>query len=102
MNRIALTRLKRSKAGMRWAFDPVRAEKRVMIRGGGWYWRPNRSGHTDQASEAGVYTFADALDASSHCGAEKSIVYEFVEDDRPLTQEPKGPAMLMLRTRGVT
>lgn len=29
-------------------------------------------------NEAGVYTLADALDASAHCGPEKHIFYETV------------------------
>lgn len=31
-----------------------------------------------QRDEAGTYTLADAFDATSHCGQEKGIYYDFI------------------------
>jgi hypothetical protein len=42
------------------------------------WWRPNCQGYTAYATDAGIYTFSDAWDATSHCGPEKKIVYEAV------------------------
>lgn len=42
------------------------------------YWRANGSGYTEDIKEAGVYTLAQALDCSSHCGPEKKIEYRFI------------------------
>lgn len=72
----------------------------VRIYSGQWgaYWRPDRSGYTGFA-ESGVYTFADAFDASGHCGPEKRIIYEFLPKDTLInpTQESRGKAVLLLR-----
>ena len=39
------------------------------------WWRPERAGYTTLLETAGVYSFADAYDATKHCGPEKRIVY---------------------------
>ncbi|BCE02956.1 hypothetical protein [Marinicellulosiphila megalodicopiae] len=44
----------------------------------GYYWRSNGSGYGGK-SEAGIYTFKDAYDRTSHCGKEKGIYFEFIE-----------------------
>jgi hypothetical protein len=41
------------------------------------WWGPGRCGYTTDPREAGVYTLANAYDATSHCGPEKQIHYEF-------------------------
>lgn len=40
------------------------------------FWRANCSGYTVSRLDAGIYPFADAWKATSHCGPEKGIVYE--------------------------
>ena len=37
------------------------------------WWRENRCGYTTHKMEAGIYRFADAYDATAHCGPEKRI-----------------------------
>lgn len=44
------------------------------------YWRPNFSGYTTFSEAAGVYTFEEAWKNSNHCGPEKGIRYEIVEE----------------------
>ena len=39
------------------------------------YWRPNRSGYSTDKRGAGIYPFAEAWAATSHCGPEKQIHY---------------------------
>ena len=51
---------------------------RIWSRQWGAYWRSNRAGYTMQRDEAGVYTLSDAFDATSHCGPEKQIYYDFI------------------------
>jgi len=94
---IDLERLK-TKAGKKWLKKTRLLNHCVYLIGEGWFWREQRAGYTDVKSSAGIYTFADALDASFHCGAEKRIQYMFVDNDslQP-TQEPKGKAKLMLK-----
>lgn len=90
---ISLERLK-TKTGMAWM--QKNKDKKVMIHSGecGLYWRPNRSGYTYLENEAGVYTLADAYDASGHCGRGKCISYKLCS--REITQEPRGKAKLLL------
>ena len=94
--RVWLQRLKTG-AGKKWC--AARADRLVRIKSNGYYWRNNRCGYTSSRSDAGVYTFADALDASAHCGPEKWVQYEFVGADEQVvpTQESAGPAKLLLR-----
>lgn len=95
---VPLDRLK-TNAGRRWA--AARANRLVRIISGGWYWRKSRAGYTDLKESAGIYTFADAMDASFHCGPEKMVVYEFLPPgDGAPTQEPRGPATLLLKLSG--
>lgn len=44
------------------------------------YWRSAQSGYTTFEEAAGIYTFEDAWRVSSHCGPEKGIRYEIVEE----------------------
>jgi hypothetical protein len=55
-------------------------EKPVRIWSNQWgaYWRSGRAGYAYQRDEAGTYTLADAFDATSHCGQEKGIYYDFI------------------------
>ena len=91
--RITLERL-RTKAGTKWLEQ--RLTRTVRIIGNGWYWRKNRAGYTDCKQAAGVYEMGDAWNASSHCGKEKGIVYEFCSEGEIPTQQPKGKAKLLL------
>jgi len=91
--RITLERLK-TKAGEKWLSK--RLSRLVRIIGDGWYWRENRAGYTDCKSSAGVYELGDAWNASSHCGKEKHIVYEFCDAGEKPTHESRGKARLAL------
>lgn len=75
---IELTRIKKN-----------RVRKRVESRWGdrlcriwsaewGLYWRPNGCGYTVHPDQIGIYTLADALRRSGHCGPEKHIFYELI------------------------
>lgn len=94
--RITLERIN-TKVGRQWANS--KADRLVRIIGAGWYWRKNRAGYTDDGLQAGVYTLRDALDASSHCGPEKHIVYDFLPAGQgEITQPERGKAQLLLQT----
>ena len=94
--RLSLERLK-TKVGLTWLNS--RLDRPVRIIGDGWYWRKNRAGYTDCKCLAGVYTMGDAWNASSHCGPEKRIRYEFLKDlTAKTTQESRGKAKLLLQT----
>lgn len=94
--RIQLERIK-TNAGKRWASS--RTERLVRIISTGYFWKRNRRGYTGERDQAGVYTFADALNASAHCGPEKHVIYEFLpHGEGAPTQEPSGPARLLLRS----
>ena len=59
------------------AGNNVLAGKQVWIWSGehhAW-WRENRCGYVDEIRGAGVYDFAEAFRATSHCGPEKKIRY---------------------------
>jgi len=92
--KIELERLK-TKTGRKWLAK--NAHRAVMIWSNQWcrWWAPDRSGYTSDIKQAGIYTFADAFDASGHCGKEKGIQYEFCGGIS--TQEARGAAQLMLR-----
>lgn len=61
---------------------------KCLIWSGQWsqYWGPNSRGYTPYKpgaappnhTEAGIYTFAEALDSTWHCGREKRITFEFL------------------------
>lgn len=91
---IKLERLK-TKTGRAWLAK--NAHRTVMIWSNEWcrWWGTDRAGYTSDIKQAGIYTFADAFDASGHCGGEKGIRYKFC-DGTP-TQEARGAAQLMLR-----
>lgn len=62
--------------------------RRCLIYSGEWqqYWGPDRCGYTPykpgtappRHTEAGVYDFEDAVDATFHCGPEKKIEFHFL------------------------
>jgi hypothetical protein len=56
--------------------------KMVRIWSGEWqaWWRPKSCGYTNDITQAGIYTFQEAWATSAHCGPEKRIIYEIVED----------------------
>jgi alpha-glutamyl/putrescinyl thymine pyrophosphorylase clade 1 len=43
------------------------------------WWRPNCQGYTQSIDEAGRYSFADAFEATKHCGPEKKIAFDLEE-----------------------
>lgn len=45
----------------------------------GYYWRSGGCGYCKK-DEAGIFTLNDAFNRTSHCGIEKGIYFEFVED----------------------
>jgi hypothetical protein len=61
-------------------FIQKHGDKPVRIYSDQWgaYWRSGRAGYTYQRDEAGTYTFAEAFDATCHCGHEKHIYYQFI------------------------
>lgn len=98
LNTISLERLKPRR--QRWTARM--GQRLVRIWSGQWgsYWAPERNGYTRRIEEAGVYTLADALDASGHCGPEKRICYEFLPAGSGApTQEARGAAALLLDVR---
>ena len=52
----------------------------------GYYWRPKACGYGAK-EEAGLYEFQDAYMTTKHCGPEKKIWYEFVENDEVKANE---------------
>ncbi|MEE5046270.1 hypothetical protein V2J81_23210 [Pseudomonas alliivorans] len=63
----------------------------VRIWSGEWqcYWRANGCGYTTVKSEAGIYTFDDAVKYSGHCSHEKQIAYLFLpETEQPNEDQP--------------
>lgn len=46
----------------------------------GAYWKAGQSGYTEWLEKAGHYPFSEAWRVSSHCGPEKGIRYEIVEE----------------------
>lgn len=42
------------------------------------YWRPKAAGYTSDVLNAGIFSFPDAWECSSHAGSEKEIVYQIV------------------------
>lgn len=74
--RITLNGIKRRglvkwKGRERWSRQRVR----IWSAEHGVWWRPNCEGYTIHEDAAGVYDFADAYDATKHCGPEKLISY---------------------------
>jgi len=51
---------------------------RIWSRQWSAYWRDGRAGYTNQRDEAGTYTLSDAFNATSHCGPEKQIYFDFI------------------------
>jgi hypothetical protein len=82
---ISLSRIKRLenlKSPRIVAYLTRNGQRPVRIWSNQWHlwWRPGRCGYTDSIYQAGVYTLADALDASHHAGDEKEIYYEFLPE----------------------
>tara|TARA_B110001454_G_scaffold54930_2_gene53697 strand:- start:1247 stop:2026 length:780 start_codon:yes stop_codon:yes gene_type:complete len=46
----------------------------------GYYWRMNGCGYASK-DDAGIYSFEDAYDRTNHCGSEKGIWYEIIEEE---------------------
>lgn len=82
-----LTGLKRAGTLRKWAEE--QGDRLVWIYSREWsaYWRPNGSGYTASVEQAGVYTLADAIKRSGHCGPEKRIVYRFIPANHPTSEE---------------
>lgn len=57
------------------------------------WWRANRCGYTVHPEAAGTYSFAEAWEATRHCGPEKRIIYEAL----PLSHIPEGTDLAELR-----
>lgn len=55
----------------------IRISAKVLIWSGEHeaYWREGCCGYTDQKSQAGVYVFEDAYDATKHCDPSKRIAF---------------------------
>ncbi|WP_183001685.1 hypothetical protein [Pseudomonas sp. UMC65] len=62
-----------------------RGQRLVRIWSGEWqcYWRANGCGYTTDVSEAGIYTFDEAVKFSGHCSHEKQIAYCFLPEPTP-------------------
>ncbi|MBZ8133253.1 hypothetical protein [Afifella sp. IM 167] len=88
--RITLTGIERAEsAGREMKALAAFHGRNVRIWSGEWklYWRAGSAGYTGKVEEAGVYAFGEALAKTRHCGPEKCIAYELVE-------EAAGPAPL--------
>lgn len=59
-----------------------KAQRKVYIYSGQHkaYWRANAQGYCLFKSEAGVYSFEDALNLTMHCGNEKQIFFHFLNN----------------------
>lgn len=53
---------------------------RIFSHQWGYYWREKACGY-GKKSEAGIYTFKDALKRTHHCGPEKGIWFELISDN---------------------
>ena len=62
-----------------------RGQRLVRIWSGEWqcWWRANGCGYTTDVSEAGIYTFDEAVKFSGHCSHEKGIAYHFLPEPKP-------------------
>jgi len=53
------------------------------------YWRDEGAGYTSSAVHAGIFSFADAWARTSHCGPEKGIIYEVLDEDAEQEAPPR-------------
>lgn len=55
------------------------AHRKCRIYSGEWgaYWRQSKGGYTEK-EYAGVFSFKEAYESTSHCGPEKRIYYDFL------------------------
>lgn len=67
-------------------FISKNAHKNVLVWSAQWgaYWREMRAGYTSDPRQAGVYSLFEAYEATSHCGPEKQIFFEFLRTE-PIT-----------------
>ena len=57
---------------------------RIYSRQWGSYWRHNASGYAERQEDAGVWRFESAWRMTRHCGPEKGIEFELVNDEEPV------------------
>lgn len=62
-------------------FFDKHGHKKVYIYSGQWgaYWRSGKAGYSYKKTDAGIYSFLDAFNATSHCDSNKQIYYEFIK-----------------------
>lgn len=78
--RITLHGLKSKGTLAEWRAE--KGQRLVRIWSDEWqsYWRANGCGYTTDVSEAGIYTFDEAVKFSGHCSHEKGIAYYFLPE----------------------
>lgn len=77
MTERTLNGLKRAGTLEKWRTE--KGSLKVHIFSGQWaaWWRPGGAGYTTDIKQAGVYSMAEAIERTAHCGAEKRIIYQF-------------------------
>lgn len=60
----------------------------IWSRQWGAYWRPNSSGYTEHKAAAGTWPFWMAVKMTEHCGPEKGIEFESLENAPVLARKP--------------
>lgn len=85
----SLSRLSKHKSAQ---FISRNAHKKVLVWSAQWgaYWREMRVGYTSDPRQAGIYSLLEAYEATSHCGPEKQIFFEFLRSE-PIAQTLNTP-----------